>query len=413
MADFKTHVRFSTAAGVVYGTGLGFLGLPVPTCVLAGGVCSLAGMFPDIDSNSSRALQECLYLAAGLTSMLTIGRLREFPISDELVIIIGAAVFLFVRYGVGAFVRRFTVHRGMLHSIPVAFIFGLLSYMLFSGPFSFRVIKAAGITLGYLSHLCLDEIYSVDLRGVRLKKSFGTALKFFDFKSPKKTFFTYTLLFALGFCAAEEPKWSPKANALVNRLAGASGATLSKISTDMYSDKQNQEKWDEAVNNLLMSSFGYFDYYGLYGAHQDAINTEGGHGTLNENDENGHYDDYNDYDNYDYFSNSNYDGNKQYSNNSNGKSNWDAPQIPSPQYSSERSGRGSAGSRNVIPFSPAASNQSTRFPQPDSGKADSSDSNSSKPTNWLKFELPSFKKLNGATDADPPPPATKQLNLIP
>jgi hypothetical protein len=34
--------------------------------------------------------------------------------------------------------------------------------------------------VGYLTHLTLDEIYSVDVMDTRLKASFGTALKFFD-----------------------------------------------------------------------------------------------------------------------------------------------------------------------------------------------------------------------------------------
>jgi hypothetical protein len=31
--------------------------------------------------------------------------------------------------------------------------------------------------MGYVMHLVLDEIYSVDLTGARVKRSFGTALK--------------------------------------------------------------------------------------------------------------------------------------------------------------------------------------------------------------------------------------------
>lgn len=38
--------------------------------------------------------------------------------------------------------------------------------------------------VGYLVHLLLDEIYSVDITGRRLKASFGTALKFFDKRYP-------------------------------------------------------------------------------------------------------------------------------------------------------------------------------------------------------------------------------------
>jgi hypothetical protein len=36
------------------------------------------------------------------------------------------------------------------------------------------------MTLGYLIHLVLDELFSVDFTGVRVRRSFGTALKPLD-----------------------------------------------------------------------------------------------------------------------------------------------------------------------------------------------------------------------------------------
>ena len=36
------------------------------------------------------------------------------------------------------------------------------------------------VFLGGLIHLLLDEIYSVDLRNIKIKRSFGTALKLVD-----------------------------------------------------------------------------------------------------------------------------------------------------------------------------------------------------------------------------------------
>jgi len=36
------------------------------------------------------------------------------------------------------------------------------------------------VFLGYVIHLVLDEMYSVDITGARIKRSFGSALKLFD-----------------------------------------------------------------------------------------------------------------------------------------------------------------------------------------------------------------------------------------
>ena len=40
------------------------------------------------------------------------------------------------------------------------------------------MVMATAVILGFLSHLLLDEMFSVDLRGTRIKRSFGTAMKF-------------------------------------------------------------------------------------------------------------------------------------------------------------------------------------------------------------------------------------------
>ena len=40
-----------------------------------------------------------------------------------------------------------------------------------------KLALAAAVSLGFLSHLVLDEIWSIDLARLRLKSSFGTAVK--------------------------------------------------------------------------------------------------------------------------------------------------------------------------------------------------------------------------------------------
>ncbi len=40
------------------------------------------------------------------------------------------------------------------------------------------------IFIGALTHLLLDELYSIDFAGNRVKRSFGTAMKLFDYKKP-------------------------------------------------------------------------------------------------------------------------------------------------------------------------------------------------------------------------------------
>ena len=255
MADFKTHVSFSSTAGVVYGTGLWLLDVPSPTSLIAGGICAIAGMFPDIDSKTSRALQETLYLLAGLVCMLVLLRLRDSDLNGDLVLVIGAATFLLAKFAVGEIVVRTTVHRGMIHSIPAAFIAGELAYLLISGPVAFRVLKAFGLLLGFLSHLILDEVYSVDFRGVRMKKSFGTALKFVSLGNPKKTVMTYLLLVGLGCFIANEEIWGGKFVGEAERFTTEGIKALERYSSAAYSANALESDWEQYQWYMMMSTF--------------------------------------------------------------------------------------------------------------------------------------------------------------
>jgi hypothetical protein len=98
----------------------------------------------------------------------------------------------------------------MFHSLPAALIFGQLTFLLASGDdVRLRVYKAGGVFLGYLSHLLLDEVYSVEWkRGwVRIKKSFGTAVKMYSGKSMWANFSTYIKLGLLSYVVFYEPSW--------------------------------------------------------------------------------------------------------------------------------------------------------------------------------------------------------------
>ena len=236
MADFKTHVSFSSAAGAAYGTGIWLLGVPGPTSAVAGGICAIAGMFPDIDSKTSRALQETLYLLAGLVCMLVLLRLRDSDLNGDLILAVGAATFLSTKFVVGKIVAHSTVHRGMVHSVPAALIAGELTFLLSSGPDTFRFLKAAALVIGFLSHLVLDEIYSVDIRGVRIKKSFGTALKFVCFKKTKKNVFIYLLLCGLGYLIVHEGAWGGKFADETGHLTTEGIRVLERYSNAAYSE---------------------------------------------------------------------------------------------------------------------------------------------------------------------------------
>lgn len=210
MAEFKSHLFVSSMLGLGYGAaGHTMYETPVPTCLLAGGLCAVSGMLPDVDSNSGRPLQESLAFGAAIVPMMLGEHLKMFGASAETIVLTGVGVYLFVRFGFGWFIKKFTKHRGMFHSIPAALIFGEFAFLLASGSVEMRLFKAGGVVLGYTSHLLLDELYSFETKRGKLhvKKSLGTGLKFFSSKSLGATFMTYTALTVLTLLATQEPNW--------------------------------------------------------------------------------------------------------------------------------------------------------------------------------------------------------------
>ena len=187
VAGFRTHITSSTLVGIGYGAvGVYYFQLPWESCGIAAGLCSLAGMLPDLDSDSGVPVRETLNFVAAVIPLFLLQRLAAWDLTHEQMVLLGASAYFLTRCGLGGLFRRYTVHRGMWHSIPAAVIAGLLAFLLTgSNDVQIRLFKAWAVVLGYLTHLILDELYSVDLAGVRLrlKKSSGTALKLWGDKT--------------------------------------------------------------------------------------------------------------------------------------------------------------------------------------------------------------------------------------
>jgi len=181
MAGFKTHITTSTVLGIGYG-GAGFLfGVPDESCLIAVGLCSISGMLPDLDSDSGVPIRETMAFLAAVVPMLLIDRFRQLHLNPESMVLAGGSIYVLIRFGLAALLKRYTVHRGMFHSIPAAFIFAGLAFMICGcEDFRLRYFKAGAVLLGFMSHLVLDELWSIEwYHGrMRFKKSFGTALKF-------------------------------------------------------------------------------------------------------------------------------------------------------------------------------------------------------------------------------------------
>jgi hypothetical protein len=208
MAGFRMHVSTSAVLGCGY-AGVAHFGYSVPldTAVVAGAMCGFSGMLPDLDSDYGVPLREAMCFTAAIVPMLLVGHFESFRLSHDEMALAAVSMYLFIRFVVANLIRKYTVHRGMFHSIPTCFIFAGLAFLLTAtSPFEIRCLKAGGVVLGFMSHLILDEIYAVEFKGGRwrFKKSFGTAIKFWG-EDGWSNFTTYAKVAIVGMLILGEP----------------------------------------------------------------------------------------------------------------------------------------------------------------------------------------------------------------
>ncbi|MBX7102436.1 MAG: metal-dependent hydrolase [Gemmataceae bacterium] len=207
MASWRGHLTFSTGLGVAF-TALSWWQFHVdwPVAAVGGLLTALGGLLPDLDSDSGVPMRELTHLSATVVPIILLRRIASFGLSPEQALLAVAGCYLFVRYVLTAIFNKVTVHRGMFHSVPAMLIAGLLVFLGLDHPtLESRLFFSVGVMLGFLSHLVLDEICSVDINGVvpQLKSSAGTAVKFWSPSLPA-TAFTYIILAGLGYEAYRE-----------------------------------------------------------------------------------------------------------------------------------------------------------------------------------------------------------------
>ncbi|KPQ22594.1 MULTISPECIES: metal-dependent hydrolase [unclassified Halomonas] len=188
MANFRTHLTVATAGGML----LAYAGWHAQwwspsQALLMVALAAFGGILPDIDADRSHSIRLIFNILSIPALVLGVLILQPWLSAGQLLMAC-AGVYITVRYFAGITFSRFTVHRGIWHSLLASLLCTLLttavSFQLLSQPAWLAWSHGAAVWLGFIVHLTLDEIYSVDLEGARLKRSFGTALKFGDCRRP-------------------------------------------------------------------------------------------------------------------------------------------------------------------------------------------------------------------------------------
>ncbi len=188
MANFNVHISVaasSTTLVAALGVSLHFMDMQHTPWLIFLGI--VGGMLPDIDAVNSRPVRLLFTVLALLSATAVLSATKKYYGQSYQWFLLAGFAYWFTRYLVLVSIRRFTVHRGIFHSILALCFFSLsitcISYYLLKQNAVYAWLNGAFLGFGFFVHLLLDEMYSVDLSNRRIKKSFGTALKLFHYKN--------------------------------------------------------------------------------------------------------------------------------------------------------------------------------------------------------------------------------------
>ena len=196
MASFNVHLTVGLVA-----SGLG------ATAALVSGVASqqavlplfllgtLGSLLPDVDADNSMPVRIGFSVLSIVAAFLVMLRSTALFTSLLELVVVWVATYAFFRFLVFTLFTRMTVHRGVFHTVPAILLSGFLTaalaYRLFGIGAGDAWLAGGFVAFGYLIHLSLDELYSVNLFGAYTKRSFGTALKLASRTSVVATVYLY------------------------------------------------------------------------------------------------------------------------------------------------------------------------------------------------------------------------------
>ena len=202
MASHKTHQKGAIFAGLIGAFTSFILGMiTIPQAIIIFLAGYTGGMAPDLDHDQGKSLRFSFRLISIIIPSIILWRhpeLRE-NIQESLIYFSTMAGILYIP--IQFLFKKMTIHRGIFHSVPAIIIYGEIFFLMVgkrTEDLPFQKSAAIIASLGYLTHLLLDEYSSLNFNGQRfkVKRSLGTAL---DFIKPNRrvTVIAYLLMLAL------------------------------------------------------------------------------------------------------------------------------------------------------------------------------------------------------------------------
>jgi hypothetical protein len=247
MANFTTHIAVGTVASGAMATLVMAANVVPPEALFTLAAAGTFGsVLPDIDLKDSRpgmALFALLGIFLSFVMLFNVG--WRYSIAEMWILWIGT--YLVVRYPGYALFHRLSIHRGTWHSLLAGVFFAFITAIVYRHVFQSHEAIAwlAGLFMfmGYVVHLVLDEIYSVDVLDVRVKASFGTALKIYDSR------YKLGAVCMAGACLALYPL-TPPAKSFVAAI------TAPELRAGLQQRLLPKDRWFGFVSDRMRSSAG-------------------------------------------------------------------------------------------------------------------------------------------------------------
>ncbi|MFN0218522.1 MAG: metal-dependent hydrolase [Hyphomicrobium sp.] len=184
MANFTTHIAVGTVVAGALATLTLAADVVAPENLVAVTMAGVLGsVLPDIDLKDSRP-SRAMFAGLGVffSFVALFNAATKLSVAELWILWLGTLVA--VRYGLHAIFHRVARHRGIWHSVLAALFSSVATavvyYHVLGRHEGVAWLAAAFMMAGFLTHLALDEMYSVDVMDTRVKASFGTALKLID-----------------------------------------------------------------------------------------------------------------------------------------------------------------------------------------------------------------------------------------
>lgn len=215
MANFNTHFNVAAiSTGLASAVLLSAGHININSALWLWCLGTIGGLLPDVDADNSTSLDIVFNIFSVVAVLMVLyyitgEHFREIHFIELLAIPL--AVYGIIKWLIRPIFEKITVHRGSCHSLLFLLLCSLLTIQLtwvfnenyLTKSSIYAWLSGGFILFGGLVHLLLDEIYSVDLSNLKVKRSFGTALKIADFRNKSATLMMLTAIIALSYIAPE------------------------------------------------------------------------------------------------------------------------------------------------------------------------------------------------------------------